>query len=228
MSVPDPAGRRLIPAAALVSLFVLLLGVTGLFALSYTNAKSVAALERLGRFHAAQTAAVQSQISFKTQVQEWKNLLLRGTHPKDYALYLAGFEQREADVRTNLASLQSELARLELDSLSADSLLAAHIALGITYRDALAAYVPASPETAFTVDATIRGIDRQLNDDIDSLARSVQRAAENNLDAFRAASDARYATLRKVIVALATLTMLFAFWLVFQTARLPRGAARRA
>lgn len=219
MSTVASSSSRLLPTAGLVSLLALLLSATGLFALSYTHEKSVAALERLGWLHAAQVDAVKAQVAFKTQVQEWKNILLRGADPKDHQAYFSRFEQRETEVRAGLVELQGELKRLGLDAAGAERLVEAHTALGASYRTALAKYQPGDRDSAFEVDASIRGIDRQLNEDIDALANSVHEATENNLADFRASGAARYATLRKITLGLAAFTVLVAFWLVFQTAR---------
>jgi hypothetical protein len=210
---------NLLPTAALVSLLVLLLGVTSLFVLSYSNTRSAAALERLHTFHAAQLAAVKAQVSFKTQVQEWKNLLLRGRVADDYASYLARFQQCEADTQSSLALLQSHLNQLSLDSAEATRLATDHASLGRSYRSALASYRPADPATGFAVDAAIRGIDRPLNDAIDTLAQSVAAASTAEFAAYRAAANARYLTLRRVTLGAGTLAVFAAFWLVFQAAR---------
>lgn len=219
---------QLLPAAALVSLLVLLLGVSSLAVLSYSNTKSAAALARLQSFHDAQIAAVQTQVNFKTQVQEWKNLLLRGASAQDRATYLARFEQRETDVRSGLAALQTHLAALALDPADATRLAADHATLGTAYRNALDAYRPADPASAFAVDASIRGIDRALNEAIDTLAHTVELAATAEFTAYRQAADTRYATLRKVTLIFGTLAVLAAFWLVFQAARPAVSATRLA
>lgn len=128
--MPGHAGPNLLRVAGLVSLLVLLLGVIGLFALSQAYTKSDAALGRLEALHSAQVAAVTAQVGFKTQVQEWKNVLLRGGNAQDYATHVARFEQREADVRAGLGALQGALTRLGLDGAAAARLAAEHAALG--------------------------------------------------------------------------------------------------
>jgi hypothetical protein len=225
MNSTDRKSPNLLPTAALVSLLVLLLGATGLFALSYTNAKSALMLERLGRLHAAQVAAVEARADFKTQVQEWKDLLLRGRDPADYKTYRGHFEKSEADVRVELAAAQSQLSDLGLDSAPVARLLSDHEELGAAYRRDLARYRPEDPGFPFAADAAVRGIDRKLSQDIDALARSVEAVSDTELDGFRAAAAGRYARLREVALGLGALTVLAAFALVFQAAR--AGSPRR-
>ena len=218
MAASTPSSR-LLPTAGLVSLLVLLLGATALFALSYGHAKSAAALERIGLLRQAQIDAVKVQVNFKTQVQEWKDVLLRGHQPADYTTYWSHFEQRETAVREGLTVLQGELARLGLDAAEAKRLVEAHAALGAAYRRAIAGYRRDDRDSTFAVDASIRGIDRQLNQDIDALAQVVHAESEKELSAFYERGEASYAALRKIVLALAGLTVLAAFWLVFQAAR---------
>jgi len=198
---------------------VLLLGVAGLFGLSYSQDKSVEMLDRLDRLQTAQVHAVTAQVAFKTQIQEWKNLLLRGGNEKELAAQLARFKEREAAVQAGLKSLRQELTRLRLDASVAERLSNDHEALGAAYQIALASYRPGTPSTAFTVDASIRGIDRKLNDDIDALARSVEKTGDEELTAFREAGAARYAMLRTVTLTLGALAVLASFGLVYKTVR---------
>lgn len=219
------ATRRpnLLPAAALASLLVLLLGATGLFTLGYTNTRAAAALARIDALHAAQLAAVGAQVSFKTQVQEWKNLLLRGRNAADYQTYREHFEQRAADVQSGLAAVERQLAALGLEATAATRLLADHAALLQAYRQALTGYRPADPGAPFAVDAAVRGIDRKLNDDIDALAHTVEQTAAAELKALAAGATGRYAALRRVTLGASALAVLAAFWLVFQANRAARA-----
>lgn len=53
------------------------------------------------------------EVEFKTQVHEWKDVLLRGHDPDMYELYWRRFEQSEASVHTQLEELHRELLALE-------------------------------------------------------------------------------------------------------------------
>ena len=214
---------NLLPIAGLVSLLVLVLGTAALFALSTTNEKSLAALDRFGRLHAAHVAAVETRVSFKTQVQEWKNILLRGRSSMDFETYRKRFQERGADVQAGLASLEKQLAALGLDAAAATRLRAEHRALGGSYEKALAGFQPEDATTPFAIDASVRGADRKLNDDIDALARTVEQAATADLKNFGDEAATRYATLRKINLGIGAIAVLLAFWLVFQTARLTRA-----
>ncbi|MES2692974.1 MAG: hypothetical protein V4773_05830 [Verrucomicrobiota bacterium] len=218
------ARPNLLRPAALVSLLIFILGATGLFALSYANRQSAAALDRLSAMHAARVAAVGAQVSFKTQVQEWKNILLRGQVAADLQSHRERFDARAADVQAGLRTVETHLKTLGLDAATATRLASEHTTLLETYRRALGDFRPEDPRAPFTTDRAVRGIDRKLNDDIDALARDVEQTASEELAAFTAASSARYATLRKTTLGVSVVAVLAALWLVFQANRAARPA----
>ena len=45
----------------------------------------------------------ESSINFKTQVQEWKNILIRGNNPEQFVKYVDGFSVAEKSVQEHLA-----------------------------------------------------------------------------------------------------------------------------
>ena len=223
MSAHAPTRAGLVPAAAAVSILVLLLGAVGLFSLFFTNTRSSAALARQTHLDEARTAALETQINFKTQVQEWKNILLRGGQPADYTRYLANFEQRETAVQTGLASVKSQLTSLGLDTAGLDALATTHRTLGADYRTALATWSRENPSGAFAVDTAVRGRDRQLGEDIDTLADTVAATAARELHAAGDASASLYANMRRLVQIVSAVAILAALGLVFAATRTPRA-----
>jgi len=219
----NPARTNLLPAAAFVSLLVLLLGVAGLFTLNLTHSRSVAALDRQARLDQVRTAALEAKVDFKTQVQEWKNILLRGQNADDYSRYVASFDQHEAAVQVGLASIRTQLDGLELDAENIEPLAARHRALGADYRAALATWQRNDPAGAFAVDAAVRGRDRQLGENIEALADRVAEAATRELKASGEAAVALYAGLRKAVLVIAALAVIGALWLVVLANRAARA-----
>jgi methyl-accepting chemotaxis protein len=227
----SPAPRpNLAPIAAIVSLLVLALGVTGLFALNLTNAKSAAAIARLEALDETRLAAVEARAAFKTQVQEWKNILLRGRDAADLATYRARFENEEATVRADLESLREQLAeervatlstptKEALASLDLAALLAEHARLGEAYRAALANFAPDDPDAPRRTDAAVRGIDRELSEQLDAFAATVEKAAAAELRAYAANAAGRYEGLRRITWMVAGLAMFASLWLCFRASR---------
>lgn len=121
-----------------------------------------------------------TQVGFKVQVQNWKNLLLRGRDAQDRDLYLARFAESEGRVSGLLGELASG------HGLPADlvdevrSISAAHGELGRRYRSAFERFRPDDPGSVFDIDASVRGIDQDVDRRIDAVADRVlerQRAS---------------------------------------------------
>lgn len=221
-SAPRPAA--LLPVAAFVSLLVLALGATGLFALHLTNLKNAEAAAHLEALARARLGAVETRAAFKTQVQEWKNILLRGHDAADLATYRGHFETEEARVRSGLQSLAERLpAELTIGDTSArdeiTALLEEHIRLGATYRETLAGLDLAAPGAARRADAAVRGIDRELNDRLDALATAVELGAAEEIRLETVAADRRYLALRRATWIAAGLALLASLGLCFRASR---------
>lgn len=130
----------------------------------------------------AQQDARELQVTFKKQVQEWKNILLRGHDPDDLSRYEAAFLSEESQVRELGRELQGRLSdSLVLQPL--DRFLAEHDTLGVNYRAALELHRASGGADPFAADRMVRGQDREPTDLLDSVvvrleSRVAQRAAE--------------------------------------------------
>jgi methyl-accepting chemotaxis protein-1 (serine sensor receptor) len=106
--------------------------------------------------HAQAVAVIRS--TFQTQVQEWKNTLLRGRDPAQLDKYWASFQKQEADVAARTAALAASLPAGPMR----DQVLAfgqAHQAMGEGYRKGLEAFRAAGADHA-AGDAAVKGMDR--------------------------------------------------------------------
>jgi len=114
-----------------------------------------------------------AEIDFKKQVQEWKDMLIRGQDPAEMAKHRAAFEADEQLVDDQLAALGQALAGLGAGTVQeVDRALAEHKALGQKYRDALATWKPSDPLTYRAVDAQLKGIDRPMTAAIQTLGET--------------------------------------------------------
>src|SRR4029453_4960603 len=84
---------------------------------------------------AQQDAARVIQVTFKKQVQEWKNILLRGSDYEQYQKYSKGFHEEEKRVRDAAGDLQSKLSDEEARSILAE-FIKAHDAMKAGYGKA--------------------------------------------------------------------------------------------
>lgn len=132
------------------------------------------------------------QVEFKKQVQEWKDILLRGYDPEDLAKYTRQFHDESEKVASESGSLAREVVDPEAKDLL-EQFAAAHRAMNEKYEQAHAAYVDGHADFK-TADQIVRGQDRAPTMLFDQV---VQR-----LDArLRAAIEIQEASARRQVTA---------------------------
>ena len=105
-----------------------------------------------------QSQALAAQVEFKVQVQEWKNVLLRGSDPASLEKYWSHFEKREGKVRDEVADLLKKVD----DPVARDLLgqfQAEHQKMAEAYRKGLQAFKDASFDSK-AGDKAVKGVDR--------------------------------------------------------------------
>ncbi|MBI4741861.1 MAG: hypothetical protein HY777_10010 [Betaproteobacteria bacterium] len=133
-------------------------------------------------------SARSAQVNFQRQVQEWKNILVRGNDAEDYGKYFGEFGAREEVVQSTLGELKLAMNELGADTPRVDSLRSAHKDLGKKYRDALGSFDKGNPNAGQVVDKLVKGMDRATSSGIDDLAGFIEREAQARLEALRAES----------------------------------------
>ena len=134
----------------------------------------------------ARARAVQS--SFKTEVQEWKNVILRGSDAADLDRYAAARRAEHARVVARADSLRARTHdRAALALL--DRFTAAHAALGRDYEAGVAAFAADTLRDARAADRGLRGRDRAASATLDSLVARNMAVADSAVLARAAATE---------------------------------------
>ncbi len=107
---------------------------------------------------AHERAVKDMENAFKTQVQEWKNTLLRGQDPQELQKYWASFQAEERHVSDAAARLERALPEGEARSL-VGRFQQAHATMGQSYRKGLDAF-SAAGFVAAVGDKSVLGMDR--------------------------------------------------------------------
>jgi methyl-accepting chemotaxis protein/methyl-accepting chemotaxis protein-1 (serine sensor receptor) len=118
------------------------------------------------------------QLSFKTQVQEWKNLLLRGYKYEDFQKYQTAFKAEEAATRKMASDLLAEVKDDEARGLL-QGFLDAHAAMGKSYEEGMAVLAKSNGENFAAADAHVKGQDRAPTEQIDKLAARLQQVVKD-------------------------------------------------
>jgi methyl-accepting chemotaxis protein len=154
------------------------------------------------------------EITFKKQVQEWKDVLLRGDDPELFRKHWDAFLAEEAQTRSLAQELEASVRKRSVwRGALAAQFLEAHRALGEDYRAALRA-ARARPKTfdAHAGDLRIRGRDRAPTILLEELATGLKKDIESgSVSTLEGASRASTSSLWLVALAalLASLAALF-------------------
>ncbi|AFU98845.1 ATP-binding protein [Simiduia agarivorans] len=126
-------------------------------------------------------------LQFKLQVQEWKNLLLRGNNAEDRAHYWQSFQDASSEVRRLVEQLEQQpLSQATRQALRRFE--QAHNRLQTQYESGYRRFAE-NPTDPFIIDASVRGIDRQPADQLARFTRSLEDEIQARADELQQASD---------------------------------------
>jgi hypothetical protein len=207
--------------ASLMLLMVLSVGILGLFSvwsLSTYHARTQAALSEVTT---SMDQARQAQLHFKTQIQEWKNILLRGHVSSDRAVFVAAFEKEQAITLNLLEGLLPKVDQIhksealikllqvpdskELKGVSSqirgeiEQAITGLAVLNQTYKEALDEAQKNGLWNPRAADGFARGADRNLIVVMDAVPVEFERAYGDLVSLANLAADARFETLTRIV-----------------------------
>jgi len=176
--------QKLMLLLGVVLLTLLVVSGFSIYKLRTLSASLDEALGRQGDALMAVDRARGAQVHFKTQVQEWKNILLRGKDVEAYEKYLKGFSDEARKVKEYLSETQAAAVRLGVaERLKIADVQAVLDKLEPAYREALNKYDRNLADPAAVVDKAVKGLDRVPTQAIDRLVVDIQAfAAEMTAD----------------------------------------------
>ena len=148
--------------------------------------------------HANERAVAEMLVAFKTQVQEWKDTLLRGKDPAKLEKHWGAFAKQEAAVDDKAKALLAALPAGESRQL-VEQFAAAHVKMGAGYRTGFDAFKEAGFESA-AGDKAVAGVDREPARLLGEAGKKI--AADSAAVSARAAVDAHRATMLSVALML--------------------------
>jgi hypothetical protein len=243
VSASDIAGlrRSFMNLASLMLLMVLSVGILGLFSvwsLSGYHARTQVAFSEVT---ASMDQARQAQLHFKTQVQEWKNILLRGHLMSDRATYIAAFEKEKIatlnlieGLRPKVEGILKNEALIKLSEMPDSSefkgvspqirgeieeIMTSLAVLNETYKEALDEAQKNGRWDPLVADGIVRGADRSLTGRMDEVPVELERAYGDLVSLAKRAADARFETLTRIVwtgVIFALGMVAFMLWRMFK------------
>jgi methyl-accepting chemotaxis protein len=165
------------------------------------------------------SGAREMQVSFKKQVQAWKDTLLRGENPEDRDHYGREFSQLDAQVDHQADALAQSVSDPDARS-KLDQFISAHKRLDAEYAAGLAEFDKSLDRKPFVTDRMLRGRDRAPTDLLDQVVTALNRQVEQQSAAQKTAVAGRRSA---TLWAVAPILVILAFF----TLHLARGTGSR-
>ena len=162
----------------------------------------------------------EANLQFKVQVQEWKNVLLRGKQPQEMEKYWGQFQDRQRDVQNILSRLVTQTHDDPGLSRRIDNLRQEHLQLGAAYQKGRDAYVAAGGDPS-AGDTAVKGVDRATSEQMSTLVSDLRAQGSQQSQTISAYAE------RTVMVGLAIMLLsgvligLFSLWLINRNLILP-------
>lgn len=153
------------------------------------------------------------QVNFKKQVQEWKDVLLRGRKPEDLTKYTKQFHDQEWQVRQGARNLADTIDDAQARELLLQ-FLAAHRAMGEKYEAAYDVFISKGFDS-HAADDLVRGQDRDATDLFDKVVQRLNSGVEISI----AAQKSVVQTTRNLALALIGSLLLTLGFIGFLTVR---------
>ncbi|AZD31235.1 Methyl-accepting chemotaxis sensor/transducer protein [Pseudomonas chlororaphis] len=155
----------------------------------------------------------EANLQFKVQVQEWKNVLLRGKQSAELSKYWQQFEDRQRDVQGILGQLAAEPGIDAALKGRIEHLREEHRVLGTAYQKGRDAFVAAGADPA-AGDAAVKGVDRAASEQMSELVSELRKqGSEQSRDISAAAQRTVWIGLM-VMLASGLLIGVLSLWLV--------------
>ncbi|UFH48774.1 methyl-accepting chemotaxis protein [Pseudomonas sp. KNUC1026] len=155
----------------------------------------------------------QANLQFKIQVQEWKNVLLRGKQPADLDKYWSQFEARHRDVQNLLGQLAAQPGLAAEAKGQIDQLREGHQALLAQYARGRDTFVAGGADP-IAGDKSVTGIDRAISDQMSALAKRIAEDAKAQAEGISATAERTVWLGFSVLLASGVLIALLSLWLV--------------
>jgi methyl-accepting chemotaxis protein len=155
----------------------------------------------------------QANLQFKVQVQEWKNVLLRGKQPADRDQFWSEFEAQERQVQDTLGRLSAMNGLDAATKTQVDTLRDEHRTLGGAYRKGLEAYIASSGDPV-AGDMAVKGVDRAVSEQMTGLVADLHKQSDEQSKILSSTADRTILIGTLVMLASALLVGVLTLWMV--------------
>jgi len=222
--------RRAITTSAFTMIsLVAVIGLFTLFSIWSINRAWTAGTLETAELQDLSRAALDAQVNFKVQIQEWKNVLLRGDESALLEKHLTSFRAHAQKTEEDLGRVADGATKLgfEAEAERASRLSTEHGILKVRYEAALAEERGVSstitPDMASLIDKSVRGADRDLEASIGKLSADIAAISDQRRNALITQMQDRYASLRLFILGVIGLSLVVTGYVLTSALRATRG-----
>ena len=219
---------RLFVLVATLLVALLAVGGFGLLALQRSHERNAASLEQSRNLLHAIDSARTAQVGFKNQLQEYKDILLRGHTASDYDRHLAGFQERRQATLKQLGEARAFMKNLGLDTATIDEAERMHAEISQQYLKALDKFSQVDTESGQLVDGIVRGKDRPLDQKMDAIVLALEQFAAGEHARIASAAAGEHRRVALGVAAALALSLLLALVLGIRITRSIGGPIRQA
>ncbi|MFA6120455.1 MAG: hypothetical protein WCT35_01595 [Sideroxydans sp.] len=161
---------------------LLLLAMAGGYQLSRIFSQvNEAAAQRSVQLLEIEESLDEAAIGLGRQVQEWKDMLLRVNDKALYDKHQKAFKESSLDVQYALLGAKGVMQNIGMDTADIDHLINEHKSLLSEYLLAYSKLRPAVKNSPYKVDMQIIGVDRKLQQDIESVKAGISAFAKQQM-----------------------------------------------
>ena len=174
-------------------------------ALRSVNTENEAGMYRSALIAQSVEAARTTQVEFKIQIQEWKNILLRGSDPAARDKYRNAFVAGGEKTSVHLQQLSSLLGKLNISTPLVSEAQKSLGDLNQKYLTALGQYDGTNPSV---VDGAVKGMDRAPTQKIDEIVAFINKEGKRLEQEATASAQAQYQGARMMLLGTALVALL--------------------
>ncbi|MCR3760980.1 methyl-accepting chemotaxis protein [Clostridium felsineum] len=200
-------------------IFAIGLGGFSFYALNKTQQQAKENVDTINEYIILVDNSRKAQVTFKKQVQAWKDLLLRGMDETQHNTYFNQFKNYNEEVINELDSLKKSMNSLGIDTSSVDKVSAEINQLEEDYINAMKNYDPSNKEGYKIIDALVKGKDKAPTNDMDSLIEAIRNKSATQIKNMNLEAEARNRRLDIYLVSIIIISILIVALLTLITLR---------
>ena len=209
---------RLILLGAVALSGIALVAGFGLQQLQAGNGRQLIAFEAMATDLGMMLRVESANVEFKTQVQEWKNILIRGDDSAEFEKYRQAFRDSGLKVQQALREAADEMKKTGSERLSTvENVARLHTELTAIYEVQIAQWDVADPDNTTKADQALKGKDRAMTQAMSGLVSDIEKDSRALQESQIAQTATRYAQTRNILLLMVGLVLLFTAILIVLT-----------